>query len=261
VHGAQLPRPVVEACAAADVFFLPTSYSQTHTDARIRAIKNGARGATMCDITEDALCTGAILGDFEECDRIGRIIGAMMDKSSDMRMTTPAGTDIKGVIRGRPVQYETGLFRKPGQFGAFPDSEVNISPVEGTAEGKIVADVRVMSIGVTRRTPVTLHVRDGSVYKIEGGPEAEDLVAIFAALNDPTAYNLAEFAVGLNPCARPYSTNLEDLGKLGFGHCGIGSNYSIGGSVRAPCHIDAMFKDVTMYLDGKPVLDRGNLLI
>ena len=93
-HGAQLPDPVVKAVAASDVFFLPTSYSQTHTDARIQAIKNGARGATMCDITEDALCTGAILGDFDECDRIGRILGAAMDQSVEMRMTTPAGTDL-----------------------------------------------------------------------------------------------------------------------------------------------------------------------
>ena len=29
------------------------------------------------------------------------------------------------------------------------DSEINISPVEGTAEGKIVSDVSIMSVGVT----------------------------------------------------------------------------------------------------------------
>jgi len=260
-HGAQVPDPVVEACAAADVFFLPTSYSQTHTDARIKAIKNGARGATMCDITEDALCTGAILGDFEECDRLGRKLGALMDKSTEMRLTTPAGTDIKGIIKGRPVQYETGLFREPGQFGAFPDSEVNISPVEGSAEGVIVADVRVMSVGVTRMAPITLRVKDGAVCGFEGGAGAEDLKDILNGFKDPTAFNLAEFAIGLNPCARMYATNLEDLGRLGSGHCGIGSNYAIGGKIKAPCHIDAMFKEMTVYLDGKPILENGNLLV
>ena len=37
-HGAQVPKPVVAACAQSDVFFLPTSWSMTHTDARVEAI-------------------------------------------------------------------------------------------------------------------------------------------------------------------------------------------------------------------------------
>ncbi|MEW6048891.1 MAG: leucyl aminopeptidase, partial [Bacillota bacterium] len=159
VHGAQPPKPVVAACRESDVFFLPTTFSQTHTDARTEAIKRGARGATMCEVTEDALCVGAALGDFVDCDRRGRALGAILAKSREVRITTPAGTDIRGIVEGRPVQYETGLFREPGQFAAFPDSEINISPVEGTAEGVVVADVRVMSVGVTLFDPVKIVVR------------------------------------------------------------------------------------------------------
>lgn len=261
VHGAQPPAPVVAACREADVFFLPTSFSQTHTDARIEAIKNGARGATMCDVTEDALCTGAILGDFEECDRVGRRLGAILARATEVRITTPRGTDIKGIVTGRPVQYETGMFREPGQFGAFPDSEINISPIEGTAEGVIVADVRVMSVGVTRTDPIVIRVREGKIYGIEGGPAAEDLRTILADLRDETAYNIAEFAIGLNPAARLYATNLEDLGRLGNAHVGIGSNYSIGGKVKAPCHIDAIFREAVIEFDGKAVVDKGKILV
>ena len=74
-HGAQVPDPVVGACARSDVFFLATSWSMTHTDARIEAIKNGARGSTMCEVTEDCLCAGGILANYEECDALGRKIG------------------------------------------------------------------------------------------------------------------------------------------------------------------------------------------
>jgi len=38
----------------------------------------------------------------------------------------------------------------------------------------------------------------------------------------------------LNPCARLCATNLEDLGRLGNCHCGIGSNFAIGGKILAP---------------------------
>jgi len=260
-HGAQPPAPVVGACAQADVFFLPTTWSQTHTDARIKAIKHGARGATMCEVTEDALCVGGILADFEECDRVGRKLGAALSQAKTMRLTTPAGTDISGEVAGRPVQYETGLFREPGTFAALPNSEINISPLEGTAEGVVVADVRIMSVGVTRREPVTIIVKDGKVTAVEGGVLAEMFKEHLESFQDETAYNAAEFGIGLNPEARQYSTNLEDLGRLGHGHLGIGSNYAIGGSVLAPCHIDAIFKEVTVEFGGDVVWNKGELLI
>ena len=145
-HGRQVPEPVVGACAKADVYFLPTSWSMTHTDARIAAQQNGARGATMCEVTEDCLATGGILADFEAADRLGRRIGSLMETATEIRLTTPSGTDMRAKISNRPVQYETGLFREPGQFGALPNSELNISPVEGTSEGVFIGDVRVMGV-------------------------------------------------------------------------------------------------------------------
>ena len=259
-HGAQLPAPVVAACREADIFFLPSTFSQTHTDARIQAIANGARGATMCEVTEDALCVGGILADFEACDRLGRTLGAMVAEAREMRITTPAGTDVRGIIEGRPVQYETGLFREPGQFAAIPNSEINISPVEGTAEGVAVVDVRIMSVGVTRSAPVTLVMEGGEVKSAEGGALAQDLERILADFDDPSAYNVAEFGIGLNPEARECATNLEDLGRSDHAHIGIGSNYAIGGSVKAPCHIDAIFRNASIYLDGTLVYDKGDLI-
>lgn len=260
-HGAQVPKPVVAACARSDVFFLPTSWSMTHTDARIEAIRNGARGSTMCEVTEDCLCTGGILADYEENDRVARKLGAVLARTETIRITSPAGTDISGTVSGRPVQYETGLFREPGQFAALPNSELNISPIEGSTEGVIVGDVRLMGYGVLRDDPVTIRVAEGKVADVEGGKPAEYLRQTLASFNDSTAYNLAEFAVGLNPFSRAYATNLEDLGKLGFAHHGIGSNYAIGGKVLAPCHIDVIYKDATVMFDGEVVLDKGEIVV
>lgn len=260
-HGRQVPKAVVGACARSDVFFLPTSWSMTHTDARVEAIKNGARGSTMCEVTEDCLCTGGILADFEENDRLARKLGAIIARGRTIRVTSSAGTELQAEIGGRPVQYETGLFREPGQFAALPNSEVNISPVEGTAEGTIVADVRVMGYGVTRDEPVTIRVQQGEVAEINGDKAAEYLRNTLESFNDRLAYNLAEFAIGLNPFCRAYATNLEDLGKLGFAHNGIGSNYAIGGSILAPCHIDVIYSNATLEIDGQVILDEGRPLI
>lgn len=260
-HGAQVPEPVVGACARSDVFFLPTTWSMTHTDARIEAIKNGARGTTMCEVTEDCLCTGGILADYEENDRLGRKLGAVIGKGKKIRMTSSAGTDLTGEITERPVQYETGLFREPGQFAALPNSELNISPIERTTEGVIVGNVRLMGFGILRDEPVTIEVKAGEVSRITGGKAADYLSETLKSFDDRKAYNLAEFAVGLNPFCRSYATNLEDLGKLGFGHHGIGSSYAIGGDVLAPCHIDVIYSEATLEIDGQIILDKGTVLV
>ena len=256
-HGAQLPEPVVAAFRETDVFLQPSTWSQTHTKARVEAIKAGKRGSTMCEVTEDALCVGAIEADYEECDRLGRKLGAVLAESKEVRITSPLGTDIRGDVKGRPVQYETGLFRKPGQFAAFPDSEINISPVEGTAEGKAVIDVSIMSVGITLYDPVTLIIKEGKVVDIEGGMSAHRFRETLESLEDEKAFNYAEFGIGLNPRARLAATNLEDLGRLGNCHCGIGSNFAIGGKILAPNHHDAIFKDASVYFDSRLVLENG----
>lgn len=260
-HGRQLPSPVVAACREADVFFLPATYSQTHTDARIQAIQAGARGCTMCEITEDCFCGSTVQADFEELDKIGRALGAVLAKTHTMRVTTDKGTDISAVVAGRPVQYETGLFRNPREFAAFPNSEINIAPIEGTAKGKVVVDVRVMNIGVVKNEPVTCWVENGEIVEIEGGPMARDFKEMMAGYGDRTAYNIAEFGLGLNKLSRLYATNLEDLGRLGNFHIGLGSNYAIGGKIKAPCHVDISFRHARVEFDGKLVYDDENILI
>lgn len=260
-HGRQLPPPATAAFAECDVFILPATYSQTHTDARILAMKNGARGCTMCEVTEDLLCDGAIKGDFEECDRRGRKIGAAMNTAETIRFKTAAGTDLTASIKGRPTQYETGLFRNPGDFASVPNSEVNIAPIEGTANGVIVTDVRVMNIGIVKDEPFKVHVKDGLVTSIEGSAAGKEFWEILCGYNDPTAFNIAEFGLGLNDEGRMYANNLEALGKFGVGHIGIGSNYAIGGKVKAPCHLDISFNGVEIFLDGKLAYDPKGIYV
>jgi hypothetical protein len=52
-----------------------------------------------------------------------------------------------------------------------------------------------------------------------------------------------------------------DLGILGLGHHGIGSNYAIGSSIAAPCHIDIIYAEASLYVDGQLIPDKGGLLI
>jgi leucyl aminopeptidase (aminopeptidase T) len=215
----------------------------------------------MCEITEDCFCGSTVTADFEQLDVLGRRLGAVLAKTSVMRVTTDSGTDLSAEITGRPVQYETGLFRNPREFAAFPNSEINIAPIEGTANGRAVVDVRVMNIGVVRNEPVTCHFEKGELVGIEGGPLAATFRALMAGYGERTAYNVAEFGLGLNKVSRLYATNLEDLGRLGNFHIGLGSNYAIGGKVKAPCHVDISFRHARVEFDGKLVYNDEEMLL
>lgn len=260
-HGAQPPSPLVAALKESNVYVFATTYNLQHTDARIEALKAGSRGTTMPQVTEDLLITGGILADFEACDRAGRALGQILEKTEVVRIRTASGTDVRGQVKGRRVVYETGLFRNPGQYAALPDSEINISPIEGTAEGTVIVDVRLGPVGVTRHEPATVYLKDGEVRKIEGGPLADAFWELLSRWNDRTAFNVAEFAMGLNPAARLYTTFLEDEGYLGNGHLGIGSSYAMGGKIKAPLHVDVIFRDAVIEFDGRVVYDRGQVAV
>ena len=58
-----------------------------------------------------------------------------------------------------------------------------------------------MRYGVKRDELITIEVRKGQVVKVIGGKGAEYLNETFKSFNDPQAYNLVEFEVGLNPAA------------------------------------------------------------
>jgi leucyl aminopeptidase (aminopeptidase T) len=260
-HGVEPPKPVVAACRESDIYILATTWNLQHTSARIEAVKNGSRGTTIPQVTEDLLITGGILADFDECDRTGRKLGKILEHSHELRITAPGGTDIKGKVTGRRVIYETGIFRTPGSYAALPNSEINISPLEGTAEGVIVADVRMGAVGVTQDEPAKIEVREGKIQKIEGGPVSRKFRASLEEWKDPSVFQIAEFAIGLNPEARLCATFLEDEGRLGNGHVGIGSNWAMGGQIRAPLHTDLIFKDASFYFDGRLVMANGSLVL
>lgn len=257
-HGVQPPSPLVAALKESNVYILATTYNLQHTEARIQALEAGSRGTTMPQVTEDLLITGGILADYEECDRVGRRIGRLLEKTESVRIRTDRGTDVHGQVKGRRVVYETGLFREPGQYAALPDSEINISPIEGTAEGTIVVDVRLGPVGVPEE-PVTVQLKDGEVRGVHAGRQAQAFWDLLEVWKDRTAFNVAEFAMGLNPSARLYASFLEDEGRLGNGHIGIGSSYAIGGRVKAPLHVDVIFKDAVIEFDGRVVYDRGHI--
>ncbi len=179
-----------------------------------------------------------------------------------MRVTNPAGTDLQLSIEGRPGNSHACIVEEPG-FTAVPNIEANTSPVERTTEGVLVVDGSVPYYGVGVVTePIRFEISGGFVRSIEGGDQADFLRYLLARQNDEWVYNIAQFAIGLNPECREFTGEmLNDEGVNGTIHIGVGTSSSLGGVVQARTHFDAIIRDPSVWLDGEPVVRGGEILV
>ncbi|MCJ7720470.1 MAG: aminopeptidase [Candidatus Hadarchaeum sp.] len=253
-HGEEPPKAVEKAMCAADVVFAPTTYSLTHTQARLRATKAGARIATMPMITEDMMMRGAMLADYKKVRTLTMKVVKLLNKASEVEIETRAGTELYMSIANRKAHPDTGIFHNPGDFGNLPAGEAFIAPVEGTAEGRVIVDGSMVD---RVRGTVEIMFEKGFAQKIAGSPAPRlEKMLRKAGLK---AMNLAEFGIGTNPKAKLIGNVLEDEKVLGTCHIALGDNSTFGGRVKAGIHVDGIIKHPTIKLDGKIVMREGTL--
>src|SRR5699024_10186026 len=124
----------------------------------------------------DQLIGGGIEANFEDIKPMCIKVGQLLGDANMAHLTTPAGTDITMNLKGRPGNSHTGLAHNSGDFTTVPNIEASISPIEGSAEGLIVADASIpyYDIGVLRE-PVRYEVTKGRIKNISGGHQADQI--------------------------------------------------------------------------------------
>ena len=257
--GQEPPKAVAKAMQSADIIFLPVSRSITHTHAVKNAAAAGARLIAMTEFTEDMMIHGGLEADFSELKPICLKVAKLFQQGKTAHLTTPSGTDLVMDINGRPGNALYCIV-EPGQFSPVPNVEANVSPIEGTAHGRIVVDASIPYLGIgVIDEPIYVEVEAGFITKIEGGRQARILREDLESHGDRNSFNIAELGLGLNPKCRMLGIMLEDEGVLGTAHIGIGTNITLGGKIKAPCHYDLLVWNPRVEIDGK-VLIEGTVL-
>jgi len=257
VHSEELPKPVSSAMREATVIIAPTTYAITHTEGFREALKKGARGLILRGVDEDMMLHGAINADYEMIRRNSEVLKTALENSSEVFITTKHGTNMRLVIRGRPVFTLVGIATEPGTFAAMPDGEVPLSPVEGSSEGVMVFDHTLDGIGKLRE-PVRNIVKNGRVISIQGGEEARRFRELLEEAGE-CAYNIAEFAIGTNPSARVIGNMAEDKKREGSVHIAVGDSKTLGGEVSCNLHLDGLMLEPTIQLDDLKICIDGKL--
>ncbi len=181
-----------------------------------------------------------------------------IDDAREIRITTPAGTDVYYNIENISAISADGNYTEPGAGGNLPAGEVYIPPNGRKVEGKVVIDgsSRTHEHTILIKKPIELKIENGEIAEIKGDDEARQLEkalewAASNAKNPGSVRRICELGIGLNPKAKIIGAMIIDDKTLGTAHIGIGSNYWFGGDIYAIIHLDQVFRNPTIYLDGK----------
>lgn len=261
-HGEDPTEAISKAMLGVDVVFAPTRFSLSHSNARIKANENGVRFISMPDYTRDMMKGGALDADFLGIyEKVKKMVQILTD-ANVIHITTKAGTDITVYAEGRIGNEVSGVCRTPGTWGSPPNIEVNVSPLENLTQGIVVVDgsIPMPEIGVIHEE-CKLEITDGKISRFIGGSQVETFKKLLKGNENPNNLVLAEFGMGMNDKAELKGSMLEDEGAYGTCHFGFGHNADQGGENTAGVHIDAVYRNPDVEIDGKLIMKDGKLLI
>ncbi len=248
IHGEEPPRLIAEALKKTDIALLVTEKSLSHTQARLVASRKfGVRIASLPGI-DRKIFARSLLIDYNKLKKQSQKLAAILTKGKSVRVETDKGTKVNFSIAGRRGLTDDGLYTKRGAFGNLPAGEACIGPIEGTTKGKLIVDASFAGFGKIKK-PIEIEIKKGKAEKISFAP-LRNLLKPFGR----KALNIAEFGLGLNPKAKVTGNVLEDEKCLNTAHIALGNNRFFGGKVDAPCHLDGVFYNPRVFVDGKRIL-------
>lgn len=210
--------------------------------------------------------------DYKAMSELAARLKGVLDDGKEVKVTSPAGTDITFSIEGRKGQVDDGDFRLPGKGGNLPCGEAYVSPKNKSAEGVIVFDgtIDLVPDAVIPKTPVKVVYQGGFITEVSGGEEAQRLLEVIRkgeemarelgkAEEERNARALGELGIGINPAATMTCNMLEDEKVWKTVHFAIGENLDNDG--HAFIHQDCLVKNPSLWVDGRQVMRDGDIII
>jgi leucyl aminopeptidase (aminopeptidase T) len=268
--GEEPPKSIASAIKGSDLCIYATQYILGHTKANKDAVAAGVVTAIISEGREERLDEfNTTLNDLKKMEETNNIIMNALKGADKVRVTTPSGSDIAFSVKGRtPLslgpRYPKNLDKFNEDF-KFPDwmgfAEAPIAPVKGSANGVYVVDAYMQSVGGIKEL-ITWKVKEGEVIEVSGGEEAGRLKELIRGA-DENATNIAEFSLGTNHViSKVLRRNSFDKVILGTVHIGIGTNVgTLQAETRSDLHVDGVSRNPTVIVDGKTIMENGELLI
>lgn len=255
---AEPPAPIAAAVAAADVWIEYQLGYIMHSNAFRAALANGARYINLTGMDVQMLVDTVARVDYAEVTELGWALVRLIEKADEIRITSPAGTDVTAKIGGRPINLRGLPATQPGQ-SVMLSGQISFNPLEETQNGTVVFDGGAWppnELGLLA-SPIHCTVENGVITDITGpGTDAAVFANWMASHDDPNMYRLAHWSLGFNPGVPQLTGRIvEDERVFGTVEFGMGTKGAwIGGEPwEAAAHTDASMNLPSIFLDGEPL--------
>ena len=203
--------------------------------------------------------------------------GKRLEHAKEMRVISPAGTDLTVVLGEYPVMIQYGFAELAGRYDRWGGGLVHTFPNEGTANGSVVfqpGDIVILPYCRYVHDEVRVEVRDGFIRKIEGGLDAA-LMNNWLEDNrrdpdDMDGHAISHLGWGLNPNTRWDNIALHgDEPQYHFGALrtfpgnflfSTGPNTQGGGKRDTKGHYDVPMRNCTVMLDNEVIIEAGRIV-
>ncbi|MEE4184386.1 MAG: aminopeptidase [Gammaproteobacteria bacterium] len=192
-------------------------------------------------------------------------------KDAEVRITSPAGTDLRFRVGGRDIIQQNGdasaaRMRAGAAFLTreveIPAGVVRVAPLESTVNGVVVLPYSAWhgrSVSNAR-----IRFTEGRITALNADSGAEHLRAELEQA-PAEARQFREFGLGFNPLLTVPEDNASWIPYFGYGagivRVGFGNNFELGGAVRGNYFRWRDFlTDATVSVDGTVWVERGTLL-
>ena len=193
-----------------------------------------------------------------------------MVDASEMRVTSPVGTDLTVDLTGAMRAGSCGYTAEPGDIAHWPGGLVLAFPASGTVNGTLVlapGDVN-LTFKEYLRSEVRLTIERDRIRAIDGdGLDAELFASYLAAFGEDDAYATSHVGWGMNTDARWDVLQLSDKSQTngtelrafaGNFLYSTGANEVAGRFSRG--HFDLPMRHCTVTLDDRSVVVDGQLV-
>ncbi|MFG2291587.1 hypothetical protein ACGFOU_36610 [Streptomyces sp. NPDC048595] len=233
-----------------------------HAPVQQEILRAGTRIIFVCDAPEVLVRNLPREGDKAEVQEGVELL----KRSSVMRVTSDAGTDLTVQLAGAEPEFQCGFADDPGRWDHWPSTMVLCWPE--ISDGQIVlaeGDI-LLPFKEYVRDPVTLQIAGGHIEKVSGGAEASMLSTFFEDAQDQWARSLSHMGWGLMRSADWFATALygkDDL--MGMDARAFAGNFlwSTGPHPvlgrESYAHLDIAMRGCTVAVDGTEVVTEGRL--
>jgi 2,5-dihydroxypyridine 5,6-dioxygenase len=194
-----------------------------------------------------------------------------MERASEVRVTSVAGSDFVMRKDGRPAHAQWGLADRPGRWDHWPSGLVACAPLEDSAEGIYVVAPGDILLGQRRvaSTEIRIALAGGRIAAIEGGTDADLLQERLAGAGDEGAFRLSHAGWGTDHRADWRYLGMDSESLMGSVMVSLGRNVfeaparfsGLSGANTSEAHYDICCRHASVWLDGEPIVDDGQLLV